>query len=59
MEACRRNNTELLQEIIDAAGAKRTGKQSKEEAVATFLNAAKDGIGNYGLHVAASSGSCE
>lgn len=59
LEACRRNNTDLLEETIaDLASA--ASKQGKEPAayVAKVLNEAKDGVGNGCLHVAATYGSC-
>ena len=46
LEACRRDNTALLHEVL-AANA----------PAAELLNTARDGIGNYCLHVAASHGS--
>ncbi|KAH0542880.1 hypothetical protein FGG08_002740 [Glutinoglossum americanum] len=63
LEACRRNNTELLQEVIDGFSDKTSGKSSKkysyEEQVADLLNNAVDGIGNNCLHLAAAYGSYE
>ncbi|KAL8684463.1 MAG: hypothetical protein Q9218_008282, partial [Villophora microphyllina] len=49
LEACRRNNTNLLTEVI-------TSLKSPEK-IADLLNNAKDGIGNHCLHLAASYGS--
>ncbi|KAA6408013.1 MAG: ankyrin repeat protein [Lasallia pustulata] len=51
LEACRRNNTELLSEVIKS--------QSSAERTAQLLNTATDGVGNYCLHIAASYGSYE
>ena len=45
LEACRRDNVELLAEVLKALSVKQ-------------INDARDGIGNYCLHVAASYGSC-
>jgi len=60
LEACRRNNTDLLEETI-ADMASAASKQGKEPAayVAKVLNEAKDGVGNGCLHVAATYGSYE
>jgi len=60
LEACRRNNTELLEETIKtlAAAASKSGKKP-EEHVADILNHARDGVGNGCLHVAATFGSCK
>tara|TARA_R110002003_G_scaffold27_9_gene1411 strand:+ start:3025 stop:3273 length:249 start_codon:yes stop_codon:yes gene_type:complete len=58
-EACRRNNTTLLEETIaniSASASKSGGKPA--ELVAQILNSAKDGVGNGVLHVAATYGSC-
>jgi hypothetical protein len=63
LEACRRNNTELLQGVIDGLVNKTSDKASKkrshEEQVADLLNNAVDGIGNHCLHLAATYGSCK
>ncbi|KAI9852368.1 MAG: hypothetical protein M1838_000890 [Thelocarpon superellum] len=63
LEACRRNNTELLDEVVDTVSHAplNSGGQrlSPEEAVADLLNHAVDGIGNHCLHLAASYGSYE
>jgi hypothetical protein len=60
LEACRRNNTSLLEETINnvAASAKKAGKKPAEY-VAETLNKAADGVGNGCLHVAATYGSCK
>ncbi|KAL8866505.1 MAG: hypothetical protein Q9174_006265 [Haloplaca sp. 1 TL-2023] len=47
--ACRRNNTDLLSEALKLI--------ANPEKIADLLNDAKDGAGNYCLHLAASSGS--
>ncbi|KAF1945737.1 hypothetical protein EJ02DRAFT_337745 [Clathrospora elynae] len=59
-EACRRNNTELLEETIAdlASAASKSGKKPAEH-VAGILNSARDGVGNGCLHVAATYGSYE
>ncbi|KAF2628052.1 ankyrin repeat protein-like protein [Macroventuria anomochaeta] len=60
LEACRRNNTGLLEETIAdlASSASKNGKQPAEY-VAQVLNEARDGLGNGCLHVAATYGSYE
>ncbi|KAH6633575.1 ankyrin repeat protein-like protein [Boeremia exigua] len=60
LEACRRNNTDLLEETIAdlASAASKHGKQPAEH-VARVLNEARDGVGNGCLHVAATYGSYE
>lgn len=57
LEACRRNNTTLLEETLAdlAKGAKKIGKKEKDY-VAETLNKAADGVGNGCLHVAATYG---
>jgi len=59
LEACRRNNTSLLEETIKDLGstAKKAGK-NEHEYVAQVLNKAADGMGNGCLHLAATYGSC-
>ncbi|KAL8863576.1 MAG: hypothetical protein Q9178_000257 [Gyalolechia marmorata] len=49
LEACRRNNTSLLAEVLKSL--------NKPHDIANLLNNAKDGVGNYCLHIAASYGS--
>jgi len=49
LEACRRNNTSLLHEVLTTI--------SSPEKIAHLLNTATDGIGNYCLHIAAAYGS--
>ncbi|KAL6709392.1 hypothetical protein ACN47E_001799 [Coniothyrium glycines] len=58
LEACRRNNTELLEETIAdlASAASKSGKKAAEY-VADILNNARDGVGNGCLHLAATYGS--
>ncbi|KAL8759290.1 MAG: hypothetical protein Q9184_003675 [Pyrenodesmia sp. 2 TL-2023] len=51
LEACRRNNTSLLSEVLTSLSA--------PEKIADLLNNAKDGVGNHCLHIAASYGSYE
>lgn len=50
LEACRRNNTSLLSEVLTSLPT--------PEKIADLLNNAKDGVGNHCLHIAASYGSC-
>ncbi|KAI9806342.1 MAG: hypothetical protein M1825_006457 [Sarcosagium campestre] len=57
MEACRRNNTDLLQEVVATVSKKSSSKP--HEPVAQLLNNSVDGIGNNCLHLAASYGSYE
>jgi len=52
IEAARRNNTELLLEVINEAHS----EGASSEAIASLLNTAKDRLGNYAYHVAASQG---
>lgn len=60
LEACRRNNTSLLEETIAdlTSAASKSGKKPAEH-VAGILNNARDGMGNGCLHVAATYGSYE
>jgi hypothetical protein len=60
LEACRRNNTELLEETLAElnSAAKKSGKKPADY-VADILNNARDGLGNGCLHIAATYGSCE
>lgn len=60
LEACRRNNTSLLEETIAdlASEAKKKGKKSVVH-VAEVLNKSFDGVGNGCLHLAATYGSYE
>jgi hypothetical protein len=50
IEAARRNNTDLLQEVIDGAGS--------PEKAAALLNETKTVLGNYVYHEAALRGNC-
>jgi hypothetical protein len=50
IEAARRNNTDLLQEVIDGAGS--------PEKAAILLNETKTVLGNYIYHEAALGGNC-
>ena len=50
IEAARRNNTDLLQEVIDGAGS--------AEKAAILLNETKTVLGNYIYHEAAVRGNC-
>lgn len=56
LEACRRNNTDLLQEVIDSFHKK--SPKTAEQDLAELLNTARDGIGQGVLHVAAANGNC-
>jgi hypothetical protein len=56
LEACRRNNTNLLQEVIDNFHKK--SPKTAEDDLAQLLNTARDGIGQGVLHVAAANGHC-
>ncbi|KAF1996534.1 ankyrin repeat domain-containing protein [Amniculicola lignicola CBS 123094] len=60
LEACRRNNTTLLEETIAdlSSAASKSGKKPAE-IVADTLNKAYDGVGNGCLHIAATYGSYE
>ncbi|KAF1958363.1 ankyrin repeat protein-like protein [Byssothecium circinans] len=60
LEAARRNNTSLLEEVLAdlTAAAKKEGK-NVEEYIAETLNKAADGVGNGCLHTAATYGSYE
>ena len=46
LEACRRDNVELLNDVLHTSSS------------IDLLNTARDGVGNFCLHVAASYGSC-
>ncbi|KIW06396.1 uncharacterized protein PV09_02849 [Verruconis gallopava] len=60
LEACRRNNTDLLQEVIDDFYAKNPkNEKAAEEQLAELLNTARDGIGQGVLHIAAVNGNYE
>ncbi|KAF2476909.1 ankyrin repeat protein-like protein [Lindgomyces ingoldianus] len=60
LEACRRNNTSLLEETIaDLVSAAPKAGKKPTEYVAETLNKAFDGVGNGCLHLAATYGSYE
>jgi hypothetical protein len=56
LEACRRNNTDLLQEVFD--DFTKANKKTATASIAQLLNGARDGIGNGVLHLAATNGNC-
>jgi hypothetical protein len=59
-EACRRNNTSLLEETLaDLTSTASKSGEKPAEHVADTLNNARDGVGNGILHVAATYGSCK
>lgn len=51
LEACRRNNTSLLTDLLKSL--------ESAENIARLLNTATDGVGGFCLHIAASYGSYE
>jgi hypothetical protein len=53
LEACRRDNVDLFNEVLAAAS-----KGTSKEKVAEFFNFVTDTMGNHLLHVCASYGSC-
>lgn len=53
-EACRRNNTTLLTEVLSSPPL-----SSKAAEIAQFLNTSTNALGSTALHVAAASGSYE
>ncbi|KAI9664081.1 MAG: hypothetical protein M1821_007572 [Bathelium mastoideum] len=57
LEAARRNNTDLLNEVF--TDIKKAYSSTAEDRIAELLNTAVDGIGNHVLHVAATNGSYE
>ncbi|MCJ1365077.1 hypothetical protein MMC16_004197 [Acarospora aff. strigata] len=59
LEACRRNNTDLLSEVFTSVSKTPSEKHSPTEQIAQLLNTATDGIGNYCLHIGATYGSYE
>jgi len=59
LEACRRNNTDLLNEVFETVTKSPDRKGSPEEAIADLVNHSVDGIGNHCLHLAATYGSFE
>lgn len=54
MESCRRNNTDLLAELLSSAPL-----SGKPGPIAKFLNSTTDALGAGALHVAAQYGSYE
>ncbi|KAI9679843.1 MAG: hypothetical protein M1817_004857 [Caeruleum heppii] len=54
LEGCRRNNVELLQEVIQTVSKQRGTAAGN---LAGLINSAVDGIGNHCLHLAAINGS--
>ncbi len=58
LEACRRNNSELLEQVIVDIKQSAPGRTSVEKKVADVLNNAQDAIGNGALHLAALNGCC-
>ena len=52
MEACRRDNVELFQEVLGGM------KGQSPERIAEFFNNSTDVMGNFLLHVCATYGSC-
>lgn len=59
IEACRRNNTDLLEEVISDLQKSASGGDRPEGVVAKTLNNTQDGIGNGLLHIAAANGNCQ
>ncbi|KZF22184.1 hypothetical protein L228DRAFT_247810 [Xylona heveae TC161] len=57
LEACRRNNTELLHDVFNDIANALSEKGSPSERTADLINNARDGIGNNCLHIAATYGS--
>jgi len=58
LEACRRNNTSLLEEtLVDLTSASKKAGKKPVEFVADVLNKSCDGLGNGCLHIAATYGS--
>ncbi|KAK9462280.1 ankyrin repeat-containing domain protein [Lipomyces oligophaga] len=54
MEACRRNNVDLLQEVLGISNG-----SNPRLGAAELINNSRDALGNTALHVAASNGSYE
>lgn len=54
IEACRRNNTNLLSELLTSKPLK-----SSPEVIAKFLNTTTDALGASALHIAAQHGNYE
>ncbi|KAK4988424.1 hypothetical protein LTR50_003938 [Elasticomyces elasticus] len=56
LEACRRNNTDLLSDVLSTIS---TSTPNPSSAIAQFLNTATDALGASALHIAAQYGSYE
>lgn len=52
MEACRRDQPHLIEQVLGAMGEK------SNEDVAQFFNDVTDTMGNHALHICAQYGSC-
>ena len=52
LEACRRDNVELFQEVC------KDMKEKSKEQIAAFFNTTTDVMGNHLLHVCATYGAC-
>ena len=62
LEACRRNNTSLLQDVLSSfkpRNSSSTNTNAAANAIAKFLNTTTDALGASALHVAAQYGSYE
>ncbi|KAF2403572.1 ankyrin repeat domain-containing protein [Trichodelitschia bisporula] len=60
LEACRRNNTELLEEVFASiTSSSKSARKDADAEIASLLNNARDGIGSGVLHIAASAGGYE
>jgi len=53
LEACRRDNVELFEEVLDGL------KGQRKEEIANFFNQTTDTMGNHLLHVCANYGACK
>ncbi|KAF2717487.1 hypothetical protein K431DRAFT_288537 [Polychaeton citri CBS 116435] len=54
IEACRRNNTSLLNEVLTSPPL-----SSNADSIAKFFNTTTDGLGSFALHIGAQYGSYE
>lgn len=52
MEACRRDQPHLIEQVLDSMDDK------SNEEVAKFFNEVTDALGNHALHICATYGSC-
>lgn len=52
MEACRRDQPHLIEQVLDSMSEK------SNEEVAQFFNEVTDALGNHALHICALYGSC-